>query len=185
MKIRIDTQTGAILVAAQEISFFARTRKDSLKLSFLPVEETESPQGGKELSLAVTEWGIPFTMTGTADLLYRSKTGVTIEKFRQIGRITSRTNPVGDPTFLAEGFLCAYMLCREEALSSVTLRLTYTVHGRESSASFVCTISETVFRRMSEMLFSRAAPFISIQAGQDIRLRYFILLQKMLRETLR
>ena len=107
-------------------------------------------------------------MTGTADLLYRSKTGVTIEKFRQIGRITSRTNPVGDPTFLAEGFLCAYMLCREEALSSVTLRLTYTVHGRESSASFVCTISETVFRRMSEMLFSRAAPFISIQADKHL-----------------
>jgi DNA excision repair protein ERCC-2 len=170
LKIHIDPQTGAILVSAQEISFFARTRKDSRrgKLSFLPVEEAENPQGGKELSLSVTECDIPFTMTGTADLLYRSKAGVTIEKFRQIGRITSRTNPAGDPTFLAEGFLCAYMLCREESLPSVTLRLTYTVHGKEGTASFICTLSETILRQMSETLFSRAAPFISIQADKHL-----------------
>ncbi len=171
MKIQIDTQTGAILVGTQQISFFARTRKDSNrgKLSFLPVEKAEPPQGGKDLSLVVTEWGVPFTMKGTADLLYRSKTGVTIEKFRQISRITSRTNPAGDPAFLAEGVLCAYMLCREELLSSVTLRLTYTVHGRESSVSFFCTFSETVLRQMSEVLFSRAAPFISIQADKHLQ----------------
>ena len=145
------------------------------KFLFLPVHE-KTPSGAnypfcrlRRQRAHRVERNFPFTMTGTADLLYRSKTGVTIEKFRQIGRITSRTNPVGDPTFLAEGFLCAYMLCREEALSSVTLRLTYTVHGRESSASFVCTISETVFRRMSEMLFSRAAPFISIQADKHLQ----------------
>ncbi len=166
MKIRIDPQTNEILVSAQEISHFARTRKDSHrgKITFLPVADAEEPQGGKDLSLAVTEGDFLFTVTGAADLLYRTKNGVTMEKFRQIGRITSRTNPVGDPTFLAEGFLCAYMLCREEALSSVNLRLTYTVHGREGTASFACTLSETLLRQMSEILLARAVPFISIQA---------------------
>ena len=166
LKIRIDPQTGEILVSAQEISHFARTRKDSHrgKMTFLPVEDTDEPHGGKDLSLSVTEGDISFTLTGAADLLYRNKNGVTVEIFRQIGRITSRTNPAGDPTFLAEGFLCAYMLCCEELLPSITLRLTYTVHGREGTASFACTLSQTVLKQMSEILISRAAPFISIQA---------------------
>ncbi len=166
LKIRINPQTSEILVSAQELSYFARTRKDSHggKITFLPASDAEEPQGGRELSLAVTDGDVPFTLTGSADLLYRTKSGVSIEKFRSIGRITSRTNPAGDPTFLAEGFLCAYMLCCEEALSTVTLRLTYTVHGREGTASFVCTLSENILRQMSEMLIARAMPFISIQA---------------------
>lgn len=170
MRIRIDPQSNKILVSAEEISFFARTRKNfrNEKTTFSPAGDEDMPQSGKELSLTVTDWEVPFTVTGTADLLYRTEKGTTIEKFRQIGRLTSRTHPSRDPTFLAEGFLCAFMLCQEEHLSAVSLRLTYTVHGREDTASFVCTLSETLLRHMSEMLFARAAPFISILAEKHL-----------------
>lgn len=170
LKIRIDPQTHEICVSVQALSYFARTRKDSQggKIAFLPASDAEEPQGGKAMSLAVTDGNVPFTLTGSADLLYRTKSDVTIEKFRSIGRITSRTNPAGDPTFLAEGFLCAYMLCCEEDLSCVTLRLTYTVPGREGTASFSCTLSQTILRQMSEVLIARATPFISIQAEKSL-----------------
>lgn len=170
MRIRIDPQSNKILVSAEEISFFARTRKNfrNEKTTFFPAQDGDVPQSGKDLSLTVTDWEVPFTVTGTADLLYRTEKGTTIEKFRQIGRLTSRTHPSRDPTFLAEGFLCAYMLCREERLYTVTLRLTYTMQGREDTASFACTLEEPILRHMSEMLFARAAPFISLLAEKHL-----------------
>lgn len=166
MKIHIDEQSNEVFVSADEIAFFARTKKasDRGQYTFLPTEAVGIPQSGKDMSLLVTCGGITFTVTGTAELLYRSNGNVTLEKFCSVGRITSRTHPSRNPSFLAEGFLCAYLLCCEEHLPAVTLQLTYTVSGREESASFACTFSEDVLRHMSEILFLRAAPFISMQA---------------------
>ena len=139
MNIRIDPKSNEIYVSAGEIAFFARTKSESVQRRnlFISTDAEEIPQGGKDLFLAVTSGEIAFTVTGTADLIYRTGENIKLEKFRQVGRITGKTHPFRDPAFLAEGFLCAYMLCQEEHLPAVTLRLTYTVQGREIGRAHV------------------------------------------------
>ncbi len=171
MNIRIDPKSNEIYVSAGEIAFFARTKSESVQRRnlFISTDAEEIPQGGKDLFLAVTSGEIAFTVTGTADLIYRTGENIKLEKFRQVGRITGKTHPFRDPAFLAEGFLCAYMLCQEEHLPAVTLRLTYTVQGREETSSFECILAETILRHMSEILLARAAPFIAIQAAKQLQ----------------
>jgi len=171
VKIRIDPQSNEIYVSADEISFFARTKSESIQRRnvFISTDAEEISQGGKDLFLAVTSGEIAFTVTGTADLIYRTGENVKLEKFRQVGRITGKTHPSRDPAFLAEGFLCACMLCREEHLPAITLRLTYTVQGREDTSSFECVLAENILSHMSEILLARAAPFIALQAEKQLQ----------------
>lgn len=174
VEISVDRETGEVRVAVSEIAAFARSKSAASRrrLNFEYVSCDGEAQGQKDcggihpLSLGVNEGGVSFLVEGSADLVYTEREMTVCQIFCERGRITERTNPVWDPTFVAAGVLCAHMLCLERNEEAVRLRLTYVNTSKGLYRSFDCVFQESFLKRMSEMLFLRAAPFVAIQADK-------------------
>lgn len=166
MRISVDRENNIICVPCEELAHFARTRKRQTKLSFAECdgEPGTAASFSQKLSYTVSEEGVDFTVTGRADVIFGEGNERTLEIFSERSRVSSRTNPAGDPEFMARGVLLAYMLCCAEKLDFVVLRLTYTTGKGGIAKSFTAKLSESFLENMSQALFSRSIPFIEIEA---------------------
>lgn len=170
MKITVDRENSKIIVAAEEVARFARTRKNTPQR--IVYSEGKGAFPGAEvrrgLSFSVSRSNVDFTVFGTADLLWESGGRWTIEKIKEQGRITGRTSPANDASFLAESVLCAHMLAEEKGLSGVCVRMTYMRQGSSELRTFETYLDAPFLKKMSEALFDRAVPFIAIEADRQL-----------------
>lgn len=85
-----------------------------------PCEEREMPC---DVSHRTIYEGETFIIKGTHDGVCRTKNGYIIEKTKKVKRAPMRI--FSDSEFVAEGCVCAYLLCCERKLESIFLQLSY------------------------------------------------------------
>lgn len=170
MNITIDRDAKTVTVAAEEIARFARTKKNTPdRIAFFEgAGAVDGAEYRRELSCPVKKGNVDFILSGYADLIWNCNGSWTIEKIREKGRITNRTSPANDASFLAEGVLCAYMLAREKDLAHVTVRLTYMKQGSGDLKTFQSTMERPFLEKMCDALFDRAVPFIAIETERRL-----------------
>lgn len=86
-----------------------------------------------------------------------------VEKVRFVSRVTSKTSPYGDPKFLCEAVLSAYVVCAAYSAERVRLVVTMFCDRDGSSVSFETTLEKETLERMYAGVMSRAMPFIEIE----------------------
>ncbi len=167
MNIYIDGENNSIRVPSCEIARFARTRRSGGKLAFAETGKAiGEPLSRCELTYAVSGEEIDFAIVGSADMTYFDGRIWTVEKYMERVRLSVRTSPASDPSFMADGVLTAYMLARDKGVESVRLRLTYAAGSREKS--FEVVLKTSFLANMTSALVSRAVPFVNIAAEKKL-----------------
>ncbi|MBR6675719.1 MAG: ATP-dependent DNA helicase [Clostridia bacterium] len=170
MIITVDRENNRITIAAEEVALFARTKKSALQgLSFREGNEA-SPEADirRPLSFERNMGVRVLTVSGFADLIWEANGRWTIEKIKERGRITSRSSPKSDSTFVAECTLCAYMLALEKNLAGVNVRMTYMKENRGDLKTCECYMDLPFLEKMSSALLDRAIPFIDKEAERQL-----------------
>jgi len=171
MNITVDREKHRLIVAAEEVARFARTKRNTPQSIVYSESASPSREGAelrRPLSFDTVRGGVFLTVTGFCDLLWQENGLWTLEKIKERGRITPRTSPAADAGFVAECVLCAHMLALEKGLTAVKVRMTYMKEGSSELKPFEGRFDSPFLAKMAEALLERATPFIAIEAERQL-----------------
>lgn len=117
------SEYGEIIVSASELCAMPQIPVGTYPVftpAPAPLEEREIPS---DLSHRMIFDGETFIIKGFHDGVCKTKKGCVIEKIKRVKRAPMRI--FSDSEFVAEGCVCAYLLCCERKLDSVSLQLSY------------------------------------------------------------
>ena len=158
MKLNIISDNYDISVSAYELSYFSRTKRSAAQImNFEPYDCPPSMMRWSNVELSANVSGqLDFSVFGRADGAYFERDLWVIEKYRVVGKLTSRTTPFSDARFLCECVLCAYMLMMEKGCRDIALRMVITDEKGEKTKGFECVIGADFAARMWNTVISRA-----------------------------
>lgn len=159
--MKLTVVDGICNISVSELAFFSRTKNAGglRMLRFAKKQGREYLSEAGEISLEDGDIRVTSPYEG---LTARGGTPA-VEKVRFVSRVTSKTSPYGDPKFLCEAVLSAYVVCKNYNASNVRLTVTMFCDRDGSSLSFETTLEEETLLRMYSGVMSRAMPFIEIE----------------------
>ena len=171
MKLQIEKESYDITVSAEELSFFSRTKGNAAHIMNFTSYEADPYSvfsRSAELSALSGNSELEFFVTGKADCVYTEDDVWVLEKYRTVGKVTSRTTPFSSPQFLCECVLCAYMLSLEKQTDNICLRLMICDENGEHTKGFECFMGKSFLLGMWKAVTERALPFIAVQAEREL-----------------
>lgn len=159
MNIKLS-DTGEIIVYASELCAAPDIPFGTYPV-FLP---SESPASEREMpsdvSCRMLFEGEAFIIEASHDGVSRTKDGLVIEKTKQVKRAPMRI--FSDSSFVAEGCVSAFALCRERNLSGVSLQLTY-IDKNDRATGYRAYLSYPLLERIVKILLENVFFFTKVR----------------------
>lgn len=167
MKIAM-TEAGEIIMPASELALFARKKKKRASSDFYASSESfGDAEMITSLSYRTIKNGEVFIITGEANGIYTFGNECTVEMIKPVKKVSASSDPHSDPVFLAEAYVCAFLVCKTKRRDSVTLKLT--LRGENNDKHFDIKLDLSLLTRVTDSLLDRAAPFAEVRKNFELR----------------
>lgn len=171
MQVHAEKETGILYVTAKTVASFARQKNaDPSRLGFSSVADDDGDAAVRtdvEAAVPAAAGDFSCRVTGLSDAVFLMGDTLVVEKQKTVRRTLARVRPMDDPAFTAEAMLTAYLVASEEGWESVAVRLRFIHEKSGECAVYESRFARTVLARIFEEMFSRAAPFITVEGTRQ------------------
>ncbi|MCQ2456164.1 MAG: ATP-dependent DNA helicase [Clostridia bacterium] len=164
-----SAENGSVSVHASELSAYA-IKKNTVSASgnesgFSRVTSEPCYDSITEYVELSSEYGcgdVNYSISASADRILIYDGIATVELSRSVKRLPFRFVSSYNAELLAEGVVAAFVFCRQMSTESVILRLTFVSRDSGETVSFEREYSISFLEKMTDVLLSRAEPFVKV-----------------------